>query len=181
MATQILSTTASAVAVNGGTLKNFGPSTVFYRDELPVSSGTNDGSITSGNSVVLDGTQYLIASTNYANVAVLPTVPVSTTGYQVPNVQTGNYTLALSDANNAVEINSGSNLTVTVPTEANVPFPYGTIIEVGRFGAGTVTLAAAGGVTLRSPGALLALRAQYSTLTLRKRGTDEWWVAGDLA
>jgi hypothetical protein len=39
---------------------------------------------------------------------------------------------------------------------------------------------AGAGVTLRSAGGLLKTRLQYSGLTLVKRGTDEWYVFGDL-
>jgi hypothetical protein len=102
-------------------------------------------------------------------------------GVGSPNTQTGNYTLALADAGKTVEANSASAIVVTVPTNASVAFPIGTIIEVSRLGAGTVTLAAAGGVTIRSRGSLLAVGNQYGTVSLRKRATDEWVLVGDLA
>ena len=91
------------------------------------------------------------------------------------------YTLALSDASTAVEFTSSSAVTVTVPSNASVAFPVGTVIELVQFGSGILTVAAAGGVTIRSANNLLSARTQYSTLSLRKRATNEWVLAGDLA
>lgn len=96
----------------------------------------------------------------------------------VPNAQTSDYTLALSDVSKAVEVTSASARDVTVPTNASVAFPIGTIINVVQMGAGKVTVVPAGGVTLRFASSLTT-RAQYSMLSLRKRATDEWVVSGD--
>jgi hypothetical protein len=98
-----------------------------------------------------------------------------------PNVQTASYTLTLADAGKAVEISSASATTLTIPPNSAVAFPIGTVIEVHRYGAGTVTLAAGAGVTIRSAGSKLAIGNQYSSVSLRKRATDEWILNGDLA
>jgi lysophospholipase L1-like esterase len=95
------------------------------------------------------------------------------------NNQTGTtYTLVLSDAGKVVELNNASAITLTVPTNASVAFPTGTPIGVWQQGAGQVTVTAAGGVTLRAP-AGAHTRAQYSTLSLRYRGGNEWVISGD--
>ncbi len=96
------------------------------------------------------------------------------------NTQTSAYTLQLSDVGKAVEVSNSSALTVTVPPYDDVAFPIGTVIEVARMGPGPVELAAGSGVALLTAGSL-ELRAQYSVLTLRKRATDEWLLAGDTA
>ena len=97
------------------------------------------------------------------------------------NTQTDNYTLVLSDAGKAVEINAATAKAVTVPPNSSVAFPVGTVIELHRYGAGAVSVAAGAGVTIRSPGAKLKLASQYSSASLRKRATDEWVLAGDLS
>lgn len=99
----------------------------------------------------------------------------------VANTQTASYTLVLADAGKAVEVNSASAATVTVPPNSSVAFPAGTVVEVYQHGAGAVTVAAGVGVTIRSRGGLLALAGQYASASLRKRGTDEWVLTGDLA
>lgn len=95
--------------------------------------------------------------------------------------QTGTaYTLVLADAGRVVEMNNASANTLTVPPNSAVAFPLGTIIEVYQVAAGQTTIAAGVGVTLRAPnGAKLA--SQYATASLRKRTTDEWVLAGDVA
>lgn len=96
-------------------------------------------------------------------------------------VKTAAYTFALVDANTVVESNLGTALTFTVPPNSSVAFPIGTLIEVHRYGAGSLTIAAGAGVTIRVPtGSPLTLRVQYSSATLRKRATDEWILSGDL-
>ena len=49
-----------------------------------------------------------------------------------------------------------------------------------QHGAGQVTFAAAGGVTVRSAGGKLKTTAQYSMGSLIKIATDEWYITGDL-
>lgn len=93
--------------------------------------------------------------------------------------RSGNWTFDLIDVATVVEGTSGSAQTFTVPTNATVPFPVGATIEVFQDGAGQITIAAAGGVTLR--GAKVKTAAQYSTIGLRKRATNEWVLSGDLA
>lgn len=95
------------------------------------------------------------------------------------NVQAGtSYTLALTDFAKTVETSSGSATQITVPPNSSVAFPLGSVVDVCQIGAGTVTIVAGVGVTIRTPSTLV-LRAQYSTVSLRKRATDEWVLAGD--
>jgi hypothetical protein len=61
-----------------------------------------------------------------------------------------------------------------------VAFPVGTIIEVLQLGAGQTTIVAGSGVTIRSPGGKSKLSGQYSSASLRKRGTNEWVLNGDI-
>lgn len=95
--------------------------------------------------------------------------------------QTGSYTAVLADAGTVVEMNAASAVNFTVPLNSSVAYDIGTVLEVYQMGAGQVTLVATGGVTLRTPTATLTTRAQYSTVSLRKRATDEWVVSGDLS
>lgn len=92
--------------------------------------------------------------------------------------QASTYTFALADAGTVVESTSATAVNFTVPTNASVPFPIGTVIELCQYGAGQVTLVPGSLVTLNSP-AGLKTRAQFSTLAIRKRGTSEWQVTGD--
>jgi len=95
------------------------------------------------------------------------------------NVQTASYTLVIGDAGKAVEMNVGTANNVAVPPNSSVAFPVGTIVEVAQVGAGQTTIVAGSGVTVRTPETLV-LSGQWSTVSLRKRATDEWLLAGDV-
>ena len=90
-------------------------------------------------------------------------------------------TLALEHAGQIVEMNNAGANTLTVPNNSTVAFPLETIIELVQIGAGATTIAAAGGVTIRSADSVLGLRAQYSGAMLYKRATNEWVLVGDIA
>lgn len=106
-----------------------------------------------------------------ASIATAQTVAI--------NAQTGTtYTLVLADASKAVECSNASAITLTVPPNASVAFPVGTVIEVLQVGAGQVTLAPGSGVTLNNANGLKTSK-QWSAVTLRKRDTNVWLVAGD--
>jgi hypothetical protein len=92
-----------------------------------------------------------------------------------------NFTFALADAGKNHHVNAAGAVVATIDTDANVNFPVGTILGLGRYGAGAVSLAAAAGVTIRSKGGLLAIGNQFGFLSLQKIAANEWWVVGDLA
>jgi hypothetical protein len=97
------------------------------------------------------------------------------------NAQTGTtYTLVIGDAEKLVTLSNGSAITMTVPTNASVAFPTGVHIDLAQIGAGQVTVAAAGGVTVNST-PTLKFRAQHSGATLVKTATNTWQLMGDLA
>lgn len=98
------------------------------------------------------------------------------------NAQTGTtYTLVLGDAGNVVSMNNASANTLTVPPNSSVAFPVGTQIDLAQLGAGQTTVAAGGGVTIRSDAGKLKLAGQYVGGTLLKLATDEWLLAGNIA
>ena len=99
-----------------------------------------------------------------------------------PTVQTGtSYTLALADNHRLVECANAAAITVTVPTDSAVFFPFGARIEIVQAGAGQITVGGPG-ITLRLPaGKQAKTRLQYSVIVLTKRTYDEWFLSGDLA
>lgn len=87
-------------------------------------------------------------------------------------------TLGLTDAKSHIRCTSASAVAVTVPPQVSVPWVAGTEIRIERAGAGSLTIVAGAGVTLRSPRTLVA-SAQYSVVTLKRIGLNEWVVSGD--
>lgn len=98
------------------------------------------------------------------------------------NDQTGNYTLVMNDFRGvSVDVDSSSDLEVTVPPNSSVAAPLGSVTYITRLGTGTVSLVEGAGVTIRvSPNKGLFVGARYETVELRKIGTDEWLATGNL-
>jgi hypothetical protein len=97
------------------------------------------------------------------------------------NTQTGTtYTLVAGDAGDLVTLTNASAITLTVPTNATVPFAIGTQITILQNGAGQVTVAGAVGVTLVATDSSTKLRTQYAAATLIKIATNSWVLIGDI-
>jgi hypothetical protein len=87
-----------------------------------------------------------------------------------------NHTLVAGNEGQTLQFSAAG--TLTVPTNASVAFPVGTMITIFQTGTGQVTVAGAAGVTVN--GAVgLKTREQWSAIVLHKRGTDTWLVTGD--
>jgi hypothetical protein len=99
----------------------------------------------------------------------------------VVNDQTGTtYSFALTDNGSHVRFANAAAITATVDPAATTDFPIGAVISMIQSGAGQVTVAAGGGVTINStPG--LKLSAQWSGATLVKVATNTWDLIGDLS
>jgi hypothetical protein len=102
------------------------------------------------------------------------------------NAKTATYTVVLGDAYKLVTMSVGSANDFEIPTNANVAFPVGTVINVIQIGAGQTTIKAvtSGTTTISSTGATATapkLRAQYSAASCIKVATDTWYVVGDIA
>ena len=97
------------------------------------------------------------------------------------NAQTGTtYTLVLADNAKFVTCSNASAVVVTVPPNSSVAFPTGTQVNIMMLGAGSTSIAAGAGVTIRSDGAKLTFNAQYAVATLLKIDTDTWVAVGNL-
>ena len=97
------------------------------------------------------------------------------------NDQTGTtYTLVLGDAGKHITFTNAAAITVTVPTNAAVAFPIGTIISFSQGGAGQATFSGAVPPTLQSADSALTTVKQYSGGYMIKILTDTWRFFGDL-
>lgn len=93
----------------------------------------------------------------------------------IPADKTNDYTAVAADANASTGINKATAVAVTVNTGV---FTTGDVAEYRQVGAGQVTIAAGGGVTLRSPNGAKT-RAQYSAVSILALGGDVFSVQGD--
>ena len=97
------------------------------------------------------------------------------------NAQTGaSYTTVLSDDGKLITLDNAASITLTIPPNSSVAYGIGTQINVMQLGAGTVTITAGAGVTLRSDGSKLKTNALYAVATCLKIASDTWVVVGNL-
>jgi hypothetical protein len=97
------------------------------------------------------------------------------------NAQTGTtYTTVLTDDGKLITADNAASIALTIPPNSSVAYGIGTQINVMQLGAGTVTITAGAGVTLRSDGSKLKTNAQYAVATCCKIATDTWVVLGNL-
>lgn len=103
------------------------------------------------------------------------------------NAQTATYTAVLADnQNKVVTMDKATANDFLIPTNANVAFPIGSIINVVQIGAGKTTIKAVtpGTTTISATGATATapdLRVQFSAASCIKTATDAWLVIGDIA
>ena len=76
-------------------------------------------------------------------------------------------------------MNKATAIVLTIPTNANVAYPIGTIISTTMLGVGILTITADTGVVLNGVTAGSgACSDQWDGVSLYKRGTDEWVAQG---
>lgn len=146
--------------------------------------GTTSGG--SASSTTFSPTGSIAATDVQAAIAEVASEYAAADATVVANTQTSSYTLVLGDAGKTIEMNSASATVVTIPPNSSVAFPVGTVIEICRIGAGSVTITDGVGVTipnrLESAGTTSRTIAnQWSTAAIRKRATDVWVLVGDIA
>lgn len=97
------------------------------------------------------------------------------------NTVSVDYTLAVSDVDNIVQVNTGmisAVKTVTVPAFASIAIPVGSAIKVLTYGSGTISIAAAAGVTINVPSTSTLTPVNYRVVTLTKLATNTWVIEG---
>jgi len=176
---------------NTGWVKTSDDVATIGTDPINFTQFSGAGSVTGGTNIEVTGTQVAVVSNpTFANVVTVSSgvkfadntiqtsagVP-SLTGF---TEKTASYTLdTLDHQDNVVEMNSGSAMTFTIPTNASLAWPVGASMDIIQTGAGQVTISPDSGVTLNyTPGN--KLRTQWSSCTIMKRATDSWIVYGDL-
>ena len=105
-----------------------------------------------------------------------------TIGYlEMPQVTAGNVTLALGDSGKHFYDTSTAPITVTIPNNANVAFPTGTVITLVNHSTGNLIIGRENAVSLFLGGnATSAGRTitTYGVATLLKVNTNDWFING---
>jgi hypothetical protein len=146
-------------------------SAIFYASAI----GGNLSVTGASASVQVDAASFPQGSITLASSATLS--PIASLTYQPIGAGTytgGTYTFALTDQQNYIRFSNAGAQTVTIPTNASVPFPIGAEINGIQAGAGQVTFSPAGGVTVNAKGAVLSISGQYGGFSLKQYATNSW-------
>lgn len=127
---------------------------------------------------IKDENKYLIA----LSASTFQEFTVSSSGIttNVRTVAGTSDTPTIADANGVIEFTNAGAITFTIPTNASVPFPIGTFIELHQAGAGAITPTPAGGVTLDVRSGFSDTAGQFAIAAVRKVATNTWRLTGDL-
>ena len=103
-------------------------------------------------------------------------------GYRnIPQVASGNVTLALTDSGKHYYSTTSATETITIPLNSSVAFETGTAIMIVNKGTGNVAVARASGVALYLAGNSTSANrtvTTYGMATLIKTDDDEWFISG---
>lgn len=152
---------------------------------VPLLSGANtwSGAQTFGAATVAAG----LTLSGTADHRLTVTAPASLTpesiGFRGSPIATHDvdYVLVLNDAGRTKLHTSATPHAYTIPLNATVAFPIGTLILLHNIGAGALTVTRTGGVTLRRAGVATdanASLAQWGLATLIKIDTNTWVISG---
>ncbi|HKR17724.1 hypothetical protein [Rhizorhapis sp.] len=176
---------ANDIAVDATVVATLTGSQTLTNKTLALGSNTVSGTKAQFNTACTDGDFAYLDGATFTGEVILPNsgpTNVYTAGFRgmpVNEQSSGAYTLVLADAGKTIYHDSGSAHTYTIPANASVAFPIGTIVRfVARNGSGTVTIAITSD-TLR-----LAGSASTGSRTLAANGmaeavktnTTEWYI-----
>lgn len=159
----LYATTASTqvnLATTQGTLSGLYAQTASTQANLATTQATN--SLNSAN----------LASTSATTALGVLKVLVNTV--------TDNYTLAVSDVNKLIDANSSGTLTISVPLNAQVAIPTGSVIAIRQKGAGQVVIAASNGSVTINTSTGLKMIGIYYVASILKLEADVWTAFGGL-
>jgi hypothetical protein len=149
--------------------------------KAPLASPTFTGTVT----VAASGVAFTDGTQTKEGVPSRTTVYGAATGAQQSAITSSATLSLLGYRDSMIEANSASDIILTIPLNSATAFPIGTSIDVVRVGTGNLIIAGTAGVTINATPQNATnqakLRAQWSSATLLKRGTDSWIVMGDLS
>jgi len=175
----------SLITTNGLTnYSNVNASALITTNGLTNYSNVNASALITTNGLTnysnVNASAYLAGNITVGNIA--GKTSGFTLGYlEMPQVASGNVTLALSDSGKHFYNTTASPQTITVPSFANVAFGNGTVISIANQSTSSISVALQSDVILYLAGnATSASRTitSYGVATLLKVNTNTWFING---
>ena len=173
----LLARTTVLASSNAGSLVNFSAGTKDVFVTYPAGKAISDGfgtlpATNGGTGLTSPGTSANVLTSNGT-----AWVSGTATAAYPQNVQSGNYTLVLGDAGKHIySANTGAQ-TITIPTNASVAFPIGTLVTIVDMGTTKIVLSASS-VSIIPNGTTTALStpsiASGASVQLLKTATNSW-------
>jgi hypothetical protein len=142
----------------------------------------------SGNNIFLGTTTYsesvlLSGTADHRIVSTPTTIQEDSIGYRgLPsNTKDQDYTMVLLDSGKMILHTSASTHAWTIPPNASVAYPIGTVIGLVNVGSGAVTVTRGASVVLRMSGTATdqdRAIAQHGVASILKTGTNSWYISG---
>jgi hypothetical protein len=99
----------------------------------------------------------------------------------IRNVGSQAYAVVPEDAGRLIEFDSADPVMVSLPSDTDAALPVGSVVHLAQAGAGTVTVSAAAGVTIKSLcSGTIQLGGRDAVATAVKCAPDTWRVHGQL-
>ena len=156
-------------------------STAVVRSVCNVSPNTSGNVTLSASNVSAIPTSQKGASSGVASLDTATKVTAAQTSADIMTTSGTALTLSSTYAGKLVKCTrSSGTCTITIPSNTTASLPVDTEIEIVRYGAGEVTISPASGVTLYSKDSAKSIASRYGAVSLKKMGTNEWWMVGDL-
>jgi len=151
---------------------------------LGFTTAATTGTVTSSDgtdAVILAATVSEAGLLTAADKTKLDSVEANATQYALAPIEsvTGAYSVVLGDVSKYKETTDASPVTITI--NGGVGFAADDEIFFEQGGAGAITFAVAGGMTINSRGGLLSTAGQYGTAFLKFKSATVATLSGDLA
>lgn len=129
-----------------------------------------------------DGGSSFHTQLSSAGVLTTPNASASEVGFKgtPPNTQNGNYGIVLADCGGLIRKQSGAGNTITIPANATIPIPEGTIITIDNDSGNPVSIAITTDVLELAGAGTVGTRtlSDNGSCSIQKITTTKWRISG---
>lgn len=162
------------IALSSGSIASLALADTAVQPARSISAGTG---LTGGGSLAADRTISLSAG----SIASLALADAAAPKLVTINAQTGTtYTFVLADASKLITSSNSSTQLFTIPTNASVAYPVGTVFVVQQIGTGILSVKGDTGVTLNGVSGGTGAFTQWASASFIKTATNTWLGMGGI-